>query len=109
MQGAVMQRSSAFAGSSLRPSTLGRQCVSRTPVVSVQAVQDLKGTVVSTANNKTAVVGRAIVGHPSLKRALHTPAPAMTRASLGNEIEHLLSISISAILRKVPTHVHPRR
>eukprot|EP00983_Pelagomonas_calceolata_P028264 885213-Pelagomonas_calceolata.AAC.3 len=62
MQGAVMQRSSAFAGSSLRPSGLGRQCgVSRAPVVSVQAVQDLKGTVVSTANNKTAVVG--CVGH----------------------------------------------
>ncbi|KAF5836017.1 plastid ribosomal protein S17 [Dunaliella salina] len=57
MQGAVMQRSSAFAGSSLRPSGLGRQCgMSRAPVVSVHAVQDLKGYVVSTSNNKTAVV-----------------------------------------------------
>jgi len=50
---------SAFSGASLQKGAVSTgRAMSRTPVVSVQAVQDLKGTVVSTACAKTLVVGK---------------------------------------------------
>ena len=49
-------RTSAFSGSQLRPVNAVRSAMSaRVPVV-VKAVQDVKGTVVSTAMNRTVVV-----------------------------------------------------
>jgi len=57
MQGAMMQRSSAFSGASLRSSAVPTAARPSRSTVNVQAVQDLKGFVVSTACSKTAVVG----------------------------------------------------
>ena len=56
MQSVSCLRTSAFSGSTVRPAAARASGVaSRAPVV-VRAVQNLQGTVVSTAMNKTVVV-----------------------------------------------------
>eukprot|EP00798_Chlamydomonas_sp_ICE-L_P002339 gene2339-8635_t len=57
MQGISLMRSAAFGGASVRPAMAQRSAmVSRSPVVVQAGVQDVKGTVVSTAMKHTIVV-----------------------------------------------------
>lgn len=59
----AMLRTSAFSGVNVqRPTAFSRSVVSRTPVVVVKAVQDVKGVVVSTAMENTVVVS-FVAGH----------------------------------------------
>lgn len=68
----VALRGSAFSGTQVRSGAVRSSVSARAPVV-VKAVQDVKGTVVSTAMNKTVVVQvERLAPHPKYFKRIRT-------------------------------------